>query len=88
MKTPESEKDRVIDGWLEASKPRWRECWACGRRYVGMRIVCGEHLCMQHWQAHCRDVQRRHPVSLPVGGIFYAAALGVLDKSSGDGPTD
>lgn len=38
-------KDAIINRFIEATKPRERECTICHNRYVGTRIICGDPRC-------------------------------------------
>jgi hypothetical protein len=55
-----------------------RECWSCGKKFHGSRIICGDPKCVSRWQARCDEYYRKNPVSYPKGLVFY------LDQSDDD----
>lgn len=73
MTIPKAEKDRIINRYLESTQPKERECWACGKTYTGLHGICGSEVCWAAWQAHYREIRRRHPVSFPRGHLFFQA---------------
>lgn len=45
------DKDQIISDFLEATKPRERQCRICGETYVGMRDICEDPACYWAMQA-------------------------------------
>ena len=42
---PNDEKYAIIDRFLEATRPRERECTICHNKFVGVRIICDDPRC-------------------------------------------
>lgn len=65
-------------------EPTERQCWHCGTTYVGLRVICESPVCAYAWKERCKEIERRHPRSMPSGMIFYQEYVYGNEKMSGD----
>jgi hypothetical protein len=58
----EATRDRIISEFIESSRPTERECRVCGKKYVGVSIICDSRKCFYDLKARADEERRLRPI--------------------------